>query len=167
MNNPFIPDVTLPASDHRRLERLAQVGADQGDVDARFLLSEINRAKIVPDRAARLDNIVTMGSWVTFWINLGGSLVLGVLLEWLLHAGPDRGRRRAVRLGVGTGLIGGFTTYSTFVLETVGLAQDGRVVVGVAYALVSIVLGVVAAGAGTGLVVTSRRWIARRRGEES
>ena len=71
MNNPFIPDVTLPASDHRRLERLAQVGADQGDVDARFLLSEINRAEIVPDRAARLDRIVTMGSWVTFWITWG------------------------------------------------------------------------------------------------
>ena len=71
MNNPFIPDVTLPASDHRRLERLAQVGADQGDVDARFLLSEINRAEIVPDRAARLDSIVTMGSWVTFWISCG------------------------------------------------------------------------------------------------
>lgn len=100
--------------------------------------------------------------WTTFWVNLGGSLLLGVLLEWLLHAGPDRGRRRAVRLGVGTGLIGGFTTYSTFVLETVSLAQDGRAVLGIAYALVSIVLGVVAAGAGTGLAVTSRRWIARR-----
>ncbi|ANW00312.1 GreA/GreB family elongation factor [Bradyrhizobium icense] len=71
MNNPSIPDITLPASDHRRLERLARVSADQGDLDARFLLSEINRAEIVPDRAARLDNIVTMGSWVTFWINLG------------------------------------------------------------------------------------------------
>ena len=68
MNNPAIPDVTLSASDHRRLERLAQVSADQGDVDARFLLSEINRAEIVPDCAARLDSIVTMGSWVTFWI---------------------------------------------------------------------------------------------------
>jgi regulator of nucleoside diphosphate kinase len=68
VNNPFFPNVTLPASDHRRLERLAQVGADQGDVDARFLLSEINRAEVVPDRAARLDSIVTMGSWVTFWI---------------------------------------------------------------------------------------------------
>ena len=71
MNNPFFPDVTLPASDHRRLERLAQVGAYQGDVDARFLLSEINRAEVVPDRAARLDSIVTMGSWVTFWIIWG------------------------------------------------------------------------------------------------
>jgi regulator of nucleoside diphosphate kinase len=71
VNNPSIPDVTLPASDHRRLERLAQVGADQGDMDARFLLSEIKRAEIVPDRAARLDGIVTMGSWVTFWITRG------------------------------------------------------------------------------------------------
>ena len=71
MNNLSIPDVTLPASDHRRLERLAQVGADQGDADARFLLSEIKRAEIVPDRAARLDSIVTMGSWVTFQIDWG------------------------------------------------------------------------------------------------
>jgi regulator of nucleoside diphosphate kinase len=71
VNNHFIPEVTLPVSDHRRLERLAQVGADQGDVDARFLLSEINRAEIVPDRAARLDRIVTMGSWVTFCITWG------------------------------------------------------------------------------------------------
>ena len=66
-----IPDITLPASDHRRLERLARVGADQGDVDARFLLIEIDRAEVVPDRAARLDSIVTVGSWVTFWINWG------------------------------------------------------------------------------------------------
>ena len=68
MNNLSIPAVTLPASDHRRLQRLAQVGADQGDVDACFLLS---RAEIVADRAARLDSIVTMGSWVTFWISCG------------------------------------------------------------------------------------------------
>ena len=71
MNKPSIPDVTLPASDYRRLERLARISADQGDVDARFLLSELNRAEIVPDCAARLDSVVTMGSWVTFWIICG------------------------------------------------------------------------------------------------
>jgi regulator of nucleoside diphosphate kinase len=68
VNNPNIPDVTLPASDHRRLERLARLGAHRGDMDAGFLLGEISRAEIVPDRAARLDSIVTMGSWVTFRI---------------------------------------------------------------------------------------------------
>ncbi|WP_342733383.1 GreA/GreB family elongation factor [Bradyrhizobium sp. B117] len=71
MGIPSIPEVTLSASEHRCLERLACLGAAQGDVDARFLLSEIQRAEIVPDRAARLDSIVTMGSWVTFWVNWG------------------------------------------------------------------------------------------------
>lgn len=71
MNHPTIPDVTLAASDHRRLERLARVNASQGDPDACFLLGEINRAEVVPDRAARLTGIVTMGSWVTFWIDWG------------------------------------------------------------------------------------------------
>ena len=71
MDNLSIADVTLPASDYRRLERLARVGAGQGNVDARFLLTEVDRAEVVPDRAARLDSIVTMGSWVTFWINWG------------------------------------------------------------------------------------------------
>jgi regulator of nucleoside diphosphate kinase len=71
MNKSSIPDITLPASDYQRLEQLARVGADQGDVNSRFLLNEINRAEVVPDRAARLDSIVTMGSWVTFWFNWG------------------------------------------------------------------------------------------------
>lgn len=71
VNNPLIAEITLPASDYRRLEQLARVGAAQGNADARFLLSELNRAEVVPDRAARLDSIVTMGSWVTFWINWG------------------------------------------------------------------------------------------------
>jgi len=71
VNNLSLPDITLPASDYRRLEQLARVGAGQGDVDARFLLNEINRAEVVPDRAARLDSIVTMGSWVTFSMNWG------------------------------------------------------------------------------------------------
>lgn len=71
MPNISLPNVTIPASDHRRLERLARVAAERGDTDALFLMSEIKRAEIVPDRAARLDSIVTMGSWVTFWTNWG------------------------------------------------------------------------------------------------
>ncbi|RXG97368.1 GreA/GreB family elongation factor [Bradyrhizobium zhanjiangense] len=71
MSIPSIPEVTLSVSEHRRLERLARAGAARGDVDARFLLSEIQRAEIVPDCAARLDSIVTVGSWVTFWVNWG------------------------------------------------------------------------------------------------
>jgi regulator of nucleoside diphosphate kinase len=69
VNNPSIPDIAFPESDFHRLERLARVGAAQGDVHSRFLLSEISRGKVVPDCAARSDSIVTMSSCVTFWIN--------------------------------------------------------------------------------------------------
>lgn len=86
--------------------------------------------------------------WITLTINLVGSFALGLLLELLLHAGPDRGWRKAVRLGCGTGVIGGFTTYSTFVLEIDQLTRDGHLAVAASYALVSVLAGLVAAGAG-------------------
>ncbi len=70
MSNIFLPTVTIPASDFPRLEKLARIAAKRGrDPDALFLMGEIKRAEVVPDRAARLDSVVTMGSWVTFWTN--------------------------------------------------------------------------------------------------
>ncbi|GIG41470.1 CrcB family protein [Cellulomonas phragmiteti] len=84
--------------------------------------------------------------WTTFGINVVGSLLLGGLLA-VLQRGPDVGRRRVVRLGLGTGVLGGFTTYSTFALEVEQLVADGHAVVGAAYAAASVVLGIAAAGA--------------------
>lgn len=95
--------------------------------------------------------------WATFWINLAGSLILGALLEALALAGPDSGWRRVVRLGAGTGILGGFTTYSTYVLEIDVLARSGHAALGAAYALVSVVLGVAAAGLGVWAVGAVRR----------
>jgi regulator of nucleoside diphosphate kinase len=71
VSNQNRPTITMPASDRRRLERLARAAAKEGDPDALWLMGEINRAETVPDRAAQLDSVVTMGSWVTFWINWG------------------------------------------------------------------------------------------------
>ncbi len=71
MPNVFLPNVTIPASDFPRLTRLARRAAERGDPDALFLMGEIKRAEIAPDRAARLDSIVTMGSWVTFRTDCG------------------------------------------------------------------------------------------------
>jgi regulator of nucleoside diphosphate kinase len=61
----------MPATDRRRLEKLARAAAEQGDTDAICLMGEINRAETVPDRAVQLGSVVTMGSWVTFWTNWG------------------------------------------------------------------------------------------------
>jgi len=89
--------------------------------------------------------------WATFAINVVGSVLLGLLLETLLRSGPDAGWRRGIRVGAGTGLLGGFTTYSTFIVETDRLVAAGHPWIGAAYALVSIVVGVAAAVAGIAL----------------
>lgn len=97
--------------------------------------------------------------WTTFWINLTGSFSLGLLLELLFDRWPDSGWRHSVRLGVGTGMLGGFTTYSTFAVETVQLAGAGGVWLGVGYAAASVTFGLLAAGAGlwVGRALVGRR----------
>lgn len=95
--------------------------------------------------------------WVTFWINVLGSFALGGLLEGLSGAGPDVGVRRWLRLGLGTGLLGGFTTYSTFAVETVLLLRSGNWVAGVTYASASVLAGLAAALLGVRLVRGAKR----------
>ncbi|GAA3534071.1 hypothetical protein AFL01nite_21060 [Aeromicrobium flavum] len=85
--------------------------------------------------------------WSTFAINVLGSFLLGLLVLVLAGVG-DEGTRRRLRLALGTGVLGGFTTYSTFIVEVDGLLRDGATGLGVAYALVSVVLGVLAAALG-------------------
>lgn len=64
-----LPKISLIASDHPRLEHLARAGAQFGDMDAVFLMSEIDRAEIVPDAACEVEPFVTVGSWVTYSMN--------------------------------------------------------------------------------------------------
>lgn len=95
--------------------------------------------------------------WATFAINLVGSFVLGLLLELLSRTGQDHGWRRTVRLGAGTGVIGGFTTYSTFIVEIDQLVRAQAAALAVAYALISILAGLLAAGAGMALGAVALR----------
>lgn len=91
----------------------------------------------------------------TLAVNLVGAFLLGVLLEALLLRGPDVGQRREVRLLLGTGFMGGLTTYSTFALESQRLLDGGHAATGLAYAVGTVVAGLLLAGAG---VAAARRW---------
>lgn len=93
-------------------------------------------------------------SWTILAINVVGAFCLGLLLESLAHRGPDVGRRRTLRLFVGTGVLGGFTTYSTLADDTAQLLDAGRWAAGSGYALLSVVLGLAAVV--TGLWVAAR-----------
>ncbi|WP_446664009.1 fluoride efflux transporter FluC [Flexivirga sp. B27] len=82
--------------------------------------------------------------WTTFAINVSGAFLLGLLLEALVRSGEDTGARRLIRLGVGTGVMGGFTTYSTFMVETTDLSWQ----LATAYVVATVVLGALAAWSG-------------------
>ncbi|MEJ5945948.1 CrcB family protein [Pseudokineococcus basanitobsidens] len=95
--------------------------------------------------------------WGTLLVNVVGAFLLGALLETLLRAGPDVGRRRAVRVVVGSGVLGSLTTTSALALETVQRADVAGVGPAAAYALVTLVLGVAAAAAGVAAAAASHR----------
>ena len=96
--------------------------------------------------------------WTTFVINVTGSALLGALLEALVRLGPDRGIRRLLRLGVGTGVIGGFTTYSTFAVEADQLTLAVHPALALGYAVGSIAAGLTAAALAIG---AARRLVPR------
>ena len=78
-----------------------------------------------------------------------------VLLADLARRGRDGGARRAVRLLVGTGFLGGFTTYSSLAVDTDALVRSGQAGLAIGYAVTTVVIGALAAAAGIRLA--SRR----------
>jgi CrcB protein len=86
--------------------------------------------------------------WATLGINLSGCVLVGVLLAVALARWPDS---PWVRPFLAVGFLGGFTTFSTFAVETVLLAEVGAWPVAVGYVLVSVLGG--AAGVLLGLLV--------------
>jgi len=103
-----------------------------------------------------------MGLWIpqdtdgwstaTFIINILGSFLLGMLLQSLLHRGKDEGGRRILRLLLGTGFLGGFTTYSSLAVSVAVLAHNNLLSAALAYAVATVVLGTLAAFLGIQVV---------------
>ncbi|MEV6600208.1 fluoride efflux transporter CrcB [Actinoplanes sp. NPDC051346] len=78
--------------------------------------------------------------WGTLVVNVAGSLLLGFLVG--LPVSP------ALAALLGTGFCGALTTYSTFGIETLGLARAGDRFLAAAYALGSVLAGLGAASVG-------------------
>ena len=83
----------------------------------------------------------------TLGINVVGAFLLGLLLELLADRSLDTGWSRRIRLGVGTGGLGGFTTYSALATETAALAIT-RPGVAIGYAFGTVLIGAAASIAG-------------------
>lgn len=102
---------------------------------ARFILDDVIRT--------RVKTAIPFGTIV---INVSGSLLLGLLAGVALNHQIPAGMQTAI----GTGFLGGYTTFSTASVETVRLIQSGRTPRAVANALGTVVLALAAAGAGLG-----------------
>ncbi|NLW99711.1 MAG: CrcB family protein [Actinomycetales bacterium] len=95
--------------------------------------------------------------WATFTVNVTGALLLGALIGvFPLHPEGSTTARR-LRLALGTGCLGGYTTYSTFVLESLMLAGDRGLGVALVYDLATVVVGFLAALVAMSMVVWARR----------
>lgn len=80
--------------------------------------------------------------WSTIFINISGSVVMGLLIGWLaFRAGAEWSQH--VRLFIATGILGGYTTFSTFSLETILLLERNQIGAALAYVGASVLLGVV------------------------
>lgn len=86
--------------------------------------------------------------WPTLTVNLIGGLCMGMLAGWLVRSGADE----AWRALLGVGVLGGFTTFSAFGLETLELILGGRSLVALSYVLVSVIGAVVATWVGLTLM---------------
>lgn len=89
--------------------------------------------------------------WSTLVVNVAGAFALGVVVAVL--AGQPSGS--LMRASLGIGLLGGFTTFSAFALESVSLFEDGLIARAVLYVGATNILGIGATVAG---LVTGRTW---------
>jgi CrcB protein len=92
-----------------------------------------------------LDRLGPGFPWGTFTINVTGSFLIGVVLGM---AAARAGFSPYLRLFLATGLLGGYTTFSTFSYEGLNLFSDALTSTAILYVVASVVLGIIGCLAG-------------------
>ncbi|WP_249159941.1 fluoride efflux transporter CrcB [Actinospica acidithermotolerans] len=87
--------------------------------------------------------------WGTWVINVSGSFILGLITGLAVHHGLNA----HVVSVLGTGVCGGYTTFSTFNFETIRLTEDGSLAGSLGNIAGSIASGLLAGAAGLGLAL--------------
>ena len=84
-------------------------------------------------------------AWSTFVENVAGAFVLGALMVLLLEVWPPN---RLVRPFLGVGVLGGFTTFSSYMLDTQDLLRAGRPGAALLYVFGTLLFGLLASWSG-------------------
>lgn len=91
--------------------------------------------------------------WGTLTVNVVGSFLMGLIAAWLAFKAGE-GWSQPLRLFLTTGILGGFTTFSAFSLDSVLIWERGQAGLAAAYVVASVVLSVAGLLAGLALVRT-------------
>jgi fluoride exporter len=86
--------------------------------------------------------------WATFIVNVTGCLLIGALMVAVTEVWSGR---LLVRPFLGVGVLGGYTTFSTYVVDTQRLVNRGAAGTGLLYLVGTLVAALLAVYAGTGL----------------
>lgn len=88
--------------------------------------------------------VVKNAPWpmATFFVNILGSFILGLLIAWGIR---QEASMKNWILFAGTGVCGGFTTFSAFAVENLRLLQESKWQMALVYIISSILFGIIAA----------------------
>ena len=87
--------------------------------------------------------------YATFFINVTGSFVMGLIAAWFAFKGDAS---QHWRLFLTTGILGGYTTFSTFSLDAALLYERGQLGLAAGYVIGSVLLGLIGLFAGLAVV---------------
>ena len=105
--------------------------------------------------------------WATFVTNACGCLLIGILMVYVVEVG---GAHPLVRPFLGVGVLGGFTTFSTYAVQTYTLLDEQQSVLSLVYLFGTLLAALVAVAAGVFLARALHRlrhWMAHHRREGS
>ncbi len=88
--------------------------------------------------------------YATLAVNITGSFIIGLVFALTIK---EAGFSNNWKLFLATGICGGFTTFSAFSLENMGLLQNGRIGMAGTYILLSVILGILATFLGYWLII--------------
>lgn len=98
--------------------------------------------------------------WATFVINVTGCALIGVLMVFITEVFTQR---KLIRPFLGVGILGGYTTFSTYIVDIQRLINNGHGGTGLIYLAGTIVAALLAAEAG----ITAARFVTRRHRAET
>jgi CrcB protein len=153
------PD-SIPVDPGEETEAPAQRGTPVAEVLAAIAVGGVLGAEARYGLGVAIPHAAGQWPWATFLTNASGCLLIGVLMVVILELSTPH---PLVRPLLGVGVLGGYTTFSTYSVDTLDLLQHGRTALALAYFVGTPMVALAAVASGVALTRALSRALHRRR----